>query len=337
MFFLSSLKRYCGLVSGGLFLLCCSSNLVACTTNKQGHSGADTSSSTQETSLPSSPQAVRESSGEEPPFALPTPPAMLQDPMERATYFLEHFWDNCDFMNGDKYLDNRGGLEQAFVDFLGVSAALPLEVALPLFLVPLERAQGKLFDYFVKEYKHYLFEPNSPMYNESLYREVLKWLSESPKPDLATKENAKFAFHLIERNQPGKYAEEFSFTIAGGEQVRLSSYRGKPTILYFFTPGCHSCETTTEKLKADKTIRTAIESGTARLLYICAECSGDRPERLASFAPDFAIVGIDSEGKILSTPLYDLKASPTIYILDAQGKVVAKDTRLEDIAQYLAP
>jgi len=46
------------------------------------------------------------------------------------------------------------------------------------------------------------------------------------------------------------------------------------------------------------------------------------------------INGFDSDSKVLSFNLYDLKASPTIYLLDENKKVLLKDTYLEPVIQY---
>ncbi|MNP83768.1 hypothetical protein D3C76_1828110 [compost metagenome] len=46
------------------------------------------------------------------------------------------------------------------------------------------------------------------------------------------------------------------------------------------------------------------------------------------------INGFDTDSKILSFNLYDLKASPTIYLLDENKKVILKDTYLQPVIQY---
>ena len=52
--------------------------------------------------------------------------------------------------------------------------------------------------------------------------------------------------------------------------------------------------------------------------------------------PSKWINGYDKELTVLNRELYDLKAMPTLYLLDKDKKVLLKDAPVEQVEQYLA-
>lgn len=51
--------------------------------------------------------------------------------------------------------------------------------------------------------------------------------------------------------------------------------------------------------------------------------------------PDTWINGYDKTGLVNDKQLYDLKALPTLYLLDREKKVILKDVTIEVIIDYL--
>lgn len=268
-------------------------------------------------------------------FAKPEVPAMLETPQARARYYLEHYWDSFDFEHGDRYLSDSAALEQAFVDFLGIAMSLPIDEVKSTITTPAQKANGKLFLFFEHMYNHYLYEEGSPLANEDYYLPVLEFYTTSPKSDLATMERSKMLFKLVNRNRPGSYAQNFAFNIPEGEVKHLADFRGKPTLLFFFTPGCDVCKSATEYIIEETHINNYVTSGKLNLLYISADGDNDAFRKALSEIPPFATAGVNNDGTVLNAPLYDLKASPTIYLLDEFGRVILKDAPIQRINKYI--
>ena len=51
--------------------------------------------------------------------------------------------------------------------------------------------------------------------------------------------------------------------------------------------------------------------------------------------PSGWIVGWNRQGDISNKTLYEIRATPTVYLLDKQKKVILKDASIEQIIQYL--
>lgn len=269
-------------------------------------------------------------------FPRPEVPLLLETPHDKALYCVEHFWDRFDFQNGAKYLEeNRKLLDESFVDFLGIALSLPLEEVKDFLTIPAEKSHGELFRYFEEMYRLYLYEKNSPFQSEEHYISVLEWYSTSPKTDLALTQRSQMMLRLLKRNRVGNMAEDFSFTQLEGGIRRLRDYRGKPTLLFFYTPGCEGCIRATDALIEDPTLTEWLLWGRLNLLYIYVEEDIEAFKRSLSTLPEQAVPGINEDLSVINTPLYDLKDSPTLYLLDAKGYVLLKDASVEEISRFL--
>lgn len=270
-------------------------------------------------------------------FPKPKIPLTISNPSQQALYYLKHFWDNFDFKKGATILQSsqkKALLERDFRDFLAISLSLPLLKGKKYFLTPAKESTEDLFYFFDELYAKYLNEETSSLKNEEYYIALLEYYVQSPKTDFATLVRSRDVLKLARRNRVGTIAENFLFILASGEVKQLIHYRGKPTILFFYTPGCEGCRKATEEIKHCTLLNTLLEQQKINLLYIYAENNPIAFKESLESLPKRAIAGINSNGVILNTPLYDLRNSPTIYLLDTKGKVKLKNTAVKELVQF---
>src|SRR5699024_2297867 len=98
-----------------------------------------------------------------------------EDVMASATAkrILQH-WENFNF-KGNAVASRREEAEQKLVDFIALFPTVPdtvSQVAVKNMLTEAS-ADPEVLDYFLKQYEHYLYDPNSPMRNEAYYEKVL--------------------------------------------------------------------------------------------------------------------------------------------------------------------
>lgn len=112
--------------------------------------------------------------------------------------------------------------------------------------------------------------------------------------------------------QPGEAAPDFALPTVEGDTVALSALQGKSTLLAFVTAECPYCQKLNKELEA-------FELNTdQQLVFIC---TGEEGARKISETYSFTYpVLIDSAGAILQA--YKTPGVPTVYQVDAQGKVV---------------
>ncbi|MEY8722876.1 DUF5106 domain-containing protein [Bacteroides stercorirosoris] len=269
-------------------------------------------------------------------FALPVIPALLNTPESRADYLVRHYWENVDFAD-TTYLDHREVMEQAWVDYIDIMKLVPEETAISAIKQMYKDAgkKKKVFFYFTDLAEKYLYDPNSPMRNEELYIPVLDAMLESTVLDDTEKILPKGRRELAEQNRPGRQAEDFTYTLVSGKSGTLYGVKADYTLLFINNPGCHACEEGIKELKQAPAINKEFEAGNLKILSVYPDEDKEEWERHLSDFPKEWINGYDKKLMIKEKNLYDLKAIPTLYLLDKNKKVLLKDAVVGQIEQYL--
>lgn len=269
-------------------------------------------------------------------FALPVIPAMLNTPESRADYLVRHYWENVDFTD-TTYLDHREVMEQAWVDYIDIMKIVPEETAISAIKQMYQDAgkKKKVFFFFTDLAEKYLYDPNSPMRNEELYIPVLDAMLESTVLDDTEKILPKGRRDLAEQNRLGRQAEDFTYTLVSGKSGTLYGVKANYTLLFINNPGCHACEEGIKDLKQAPAINKEFEAGNLKILSVYPDEDKEEWERHLSDFPKEWINGYDKKLMIKEKNLYDLKAIPTLYLLDKNKKVLLKDAVVGQIEQYL--
>lgn len=256
--------------------------------------------------------------------------------LSTADSSLLHFWDQFD-MKDTAQVNNPDIGEQKLADFIGLLSTTPdsamRDKAVDLMLDK-AKSNRPSFDHFIKLYERYLYDGNSPMRNDISYESVLRYLIKTNLLSDLEKEAYRPIYKLVLRNKVGQSAEDFSYELANGTKQKLSQTKGKYTFLIFYDPECSHCKETIHQLRDTPQLIQLFEQLQVQVLAI--DPWGDR-NKWKNYMPEMSekwINGFDSDSKILSFNLYDLKASPTIYLLDEHKKVLLKDTYLQPVIQY---
>ena len=105
-------------------------------------------------------------------------------------------------------------------------------------------------------------------------------------------------------------------------------------ILYFNNPGCQTCATSRAELLCAPTINTRIQQGRLKILSVYPDGIPDSGILPTQDIPGWMEV-YDANRNVLEKDLYDLKAIPTLYLLDKDKKVLLKDVPVRQIEGYL--
>ncbi|WP_282638544.1 DUF5106 domain-containing protein [Sphingobacterium thalpophilum] len=256
--------------------------------------------------------------------------------LSTADSTLLHFWDQFD-MNDTAQVKNPDKGEQRLADFLGLLSRTPdsaMRDRAVDSMLNKAKSNRASFDHFVKLYEHYLYDGNSPMRNDVVYESVLRYLIKTDLLSDLEKEAYRSVYKLVLRNKMGQTAEDFSYVTADGSTQKLSQVKAKYTLLLFYDPDCAHCKETIQQLRDTPQLVQLFAQLQVKILAI--DPWGDR-SKWKNYQSELSyewINGFDSEGKVLASNLYDLKASPTIYLLDENKRVLLKDTYLQQVIQY---
>lgn len=273
-------------------------------------------------------------------FPFPQIPAMLSTAEDRKAYLLTHYWEQLDFAD-TTLVNNRDVTEQGFVNFI----ALLEEENTPEELI--RESLKNWSSRFLPEVHarkvltqmadDYWYNPNSPFYNERLYGLYLETLlSQLPKED-AMRFSYNFKLELLKRNQVGKLATDFRYELSDGMRRSLMAtpVKGNRLLLLFYDPECESCHEVLLQMAADEALAAAVKAGQISVLAIYTEGNEDAWRKNLPDMPAGWMVGMDRE-VVKNEVLYDLKAMPSLYLLDGKKQVLLKDAPFEVIRQALS-
>lgn len=269
-------------------------------------------------------------------FTLPSIPITITAPEQRADFLVKHYWDNVNFADTN-YIHHPEITEQAWADYCDILNHVPLETAQEAMRNTIERtnADKKVFNYITELADKYLYDPNSPMRNEEFYIPVLEAMVASPVLEEIEKVRPQARLKLALKNRIGTKALNFTYTLASGAQSNLYKLKADYIIVFINNPGCHACEETIADLKNAPIINQLIKEKKLILLSIYPDEELDEWSKHLNEYPTEWINGYDKTFAIKEQQLYDLKAVPTLYLLDKEKTVLLKDAPAQAIEEYL--
>lgn len=264
---------------------------------------------------------------------LTAPPAILSTPAEKASYMVNHIFDGVESIDTTMFADATLR-EQWLVDLFGIGASATPEAQRQSASTYFRLATTAMDNIALEFIERYFGHPNSPIFDERTY---ILLMEEADQQGLITEaEKVRLADRklLFSRNQVGNKAEDFGYTLANGSERTLhKSFKGKEILLVFYNPECGTCKQVLNYLATSPTIRQQVEKG-LQVLCIYADQNEEEWRNNLDKIPAFATAGMNADRSILDESLYDLKAIPTMYLLDTERKVILKDAFPETLEQY---
>lgn len=279
-------------------------------------------------------------------FPMVQVPSMLEG-AERFGYLAVHFWDEYfKLAENGVSVDSTivGGvevqeLEQAMANYLAVLENLPLDEACAAVssftgkLVSFEEADSSttVFESVSSLFEKYVYDPNSPLRDEDLYTPYARNMSQcglvAPEKREAYAEDAR----LTLLNRRGTRAADFSFTDRHGRRYTLYGTKADRTVLFFSNPGCTACKEIIDALSQDEMISGMIASGSLAVLniYIDEDIRGWLD--YMPIYPEIWYNGFDDSHMVRDEELYNVRAIPSLYLLDADKTVLLKDATPDNL------
>src|SRR5690606_19386300 len=172
---------------------------------------------------------------------------------------------------------------------------------------------------------------NSPHADKAA--ELFDQLSDELKNDEIGKALAK-QFESVKKLSIGSIAPDFSAPTPEGDTISLKSSLGKVTILDFWAAWCKPCRVENPNLV--KLYKDFHEKG---LNVVGVSLDRKAEDWTKAIAEDQLPWHHMSNLKFWQDPiaqLYNIKSIPATYILDAEGKIIAKDLRGEELYDKIA-
>jgi len=270
-------------------------------------------------------------------FRAPEIPKNIDTPEKKADFIIRNYWQNFNFE--DTTLVHRPQItEQAFADYVNILRQVPLELAGDGVEIMMKKADANkaMFVCFATLCEKYLYDPNSPVRNEELYLRALDNILATKRLDDIHKERYKHQYKVALRNRVGHKATDLSYTLFSGKKGNLYSIKADFTLIYFNNPECNDCGVIMSNLANSTVINDLLNKSKLKLLAFYPDEDLSVWNRHLGNYPSLWINGHDSNGEMVKDKeIYDLKAIPSLYLLDAQKNILLKDARFEEVEEYL--
>lgn len=268
-------------------------------------------------------------------LALPTVPALLTTPEERATYVVLHYWDAMDFAAAQRRRDTAF-VEQSVVNYLSLLPYAPPEARAASLDTTLRRAarDTAAWTLVADILERYLNDPNSPMRDEEGYCLYLESLLRLQGLSEGERWRAAARLTLARKNRPGTLAADFAYEDRDGRHGRLYGVTARRLLLLFYDPECDHCAAILDDVRRSPVVARRVAEATLTVLAVYTE--GDRAvwEATKGSMPAEWTVGIDADS-VVARETYAVPAMPVLYLLDEAKRVLLKDATVGDVERAL--
>ncbi|MDR1274429.1 MAG: DUF5106 domain-containing protein [Odoribacteraceae bacterium] len=263
-------------------------------------------------------------------------PAAYTDPQQQAEYYVAHLWEHFDFTD-TAFIHLPEITEQAFASYVQALHSVPKAKAAAAVKKMLKQAgqETLMLRYFADLYEKYIYDPNSPFMNEELYISVLEVVAASDQFEEEQRARAAHRLEMAQKNRLGSKANDFSFTLASGKKTRLYDIKSEYILLFFNNPGCTACKIYRDAMCASSLITGLIQQNRLKVVAVYPDEDLTEWRDYLPQIPAEWINGYDETLALRGEKIYNLRAIPTLYLLDKDKTVLLKDARVEVVEPYL--
>ena len=218
--------------------------------------------------------------------------------------------------------------EKQFAHFLlGLEHQTPTQQAEQIGALLAKAEQDNATARFLILAEKYLYEPNSPYRNDERYLLFLQYVATHQLADYTTNPRYQKHYTMVQKNRVGHKATDFPYTTQAGEKGQLYDLQSPYILLFFHDPNCEECQLVKQQLESQHA--HFLQKG----VQVVAVYIDDEVEAWLKAQYPSAWLSVYAP-EIEQQDLYDIKALPTLYLLDTNKYVLQKDARLDKILKY---
>lgn len=218
--------------------------------------------------------------------------------------------------------------EKQFAHFLlGLEHQTPTQQAEQIGALLAKVEQNNATARFLTLAEKYLYDPNSPYRSDEKYLLFLQYAATHQLADYTTNPRYQKHYTMMQKNRIGQKATDFPYTTQAGEKGRLYDLQIPYILLFFHDPNCKECQLVKQQLENQHA--HFLQKG----VQVVAVYIDDEVEAWLKAQYPSAWLSVYAP-EIEQQDLYDIKALPTLYLLDTNKYVLQKDVSLDKILKY---
>ena len=181
----------------------------------------------------------------------------------------------------------------------------------------------------------YLYDPNSPLRDEDLYGPFARMLAESSLTPDGRRTGYRWIAEKCSLNSRGTRAADFSFTDLRGRRRTLYGIPAERLLLIFGNPDCKGCREILGQIAADARLSQLVASGKLKIVDVYIDEDVAAWKAGSGRYPADWINGYDHTHTIRGDVIYNVRALPSLYLLDADKTVLLKDAPADRVLAAL--
>ena len=181
----------------------------------------------------------------------------------------------------------------------------------------------------------YLYDPNSPVRNEDLYGEFASLMASCALLPPHKRDIYEYEAGMCSLNRTGTAAADFTFSDSQGRKYSLYDIESEYTLLFFSNPGCAACKQIISELQGNEKLRSLVVSGRLAVVNIYIDDNLEEWYCYLHEYPDNWYNGYDPNYVIRTDVLYNVRAIPSLYLLDRYKTVILKDAPEDKVFSVL--
>ena len=264
---------------------------------------------------------------------------------EALSYSAVHYWD--------AFLDTSRRWLSDSTHIIGVDAVKVEEqvgtYSTILGMIPLDDARSSVsalfarmeacadsssFEALTELICRYLYDPNSPVRNEDIYQPFARGLSLTSRIPSSRRKGYEWEAQMCSLNSVGTPAADFTFTDIRGRTHTLYGIDAPLTLLFFSNPGCPNCREIMDVLTSEQ-ISFYVNAGTLAIVNVYIDEDLDAWREYEHNYPRSWYTGYDQDTLIRTDLVYNVRAIPSLYLLDEDKTVILKDAPIDNVIKKL--
>lgn len=259
----------------------------------------------------------------QPLFEYPIAPDEIEDLGGKSDWLMDHFWDSFDFKN--KSAVDQNALNDAFRVYslpMRWAARDKVEASTDKLLGLLSKNPVLLLQ-FTKAAEENLYGPRADMLVDEIYLKYLNAICTNKKVPESRRLRYSRQKAMLENTLVGAVPPVFKFNSVLGNEERFRP--GLLTVIEFGDPDCDDCRLAKLKLETDVRFSEMVEKGLINVMFIIPDPDEGWETKLATYPRIWHVGASDTVSDI-----YDIRFTPTFYVVDTDGKIVTKTPRVEE-------
>ncbi len=274
-------------------------------------------------------------------------PVTHEDSVKQYRYAKEHYWDGVDFMDGR--LVRTPVFENKMDDYLQNWVAPAPDSVIYEFnwMIALGRNDADMFKYLIGYFVDHYMYPKIMGQDKVFLHVYQQYLAgDKPKVDWLNEKQMKIIrerAYMLMANQIGAKAWNMELPDTGGKINSLYNLKATYTVVAFWDVHCGKCRE--EIPRMDTIYRTDWKGHDVKIYAVMvneASIADWKPyinEHCAGWThvhqTDAMRAAEEKEGKPNFRQLYDMRSTPTLFLLDKDKNIIAKNLSLNDLDKIL--